>query len=81
MLEKGQTTKSISINEDEETVIKNIPDNDITLSSLLNVLDGILESNNIIYIITTNYPEKIDKALIRPGRINFTIDFKKANYN
>jgi hypothetical protein len=81
MLEKGQTTKSISINEDEETVIKNVPDNDITLSSLLNVLDGILESNNIIYIITTNYPEKIDKALIRPGRINFTIDFKKADYH
>jgi ATP-dependent 26S proteasome regulatory subunit len=54
---------------------------DITLSSLLNVLDGILESDGIIYIITTNYPEKIDKALLRPGRINFTIDFKKANYD
>ena len=54
---------------------------DITLSSLLNVMDGILESNGIIYIITTNYPEKIDKALLRPGRINFTIDFKKSDYN
>jgi len=31
-------------------------------------------------IITTNYPEKIDKALLRPGRINFTIDFKKSEY-
>ena len=47
---------------------------------MLNVLDGILESKNIIYIITTNYPDKIDKALLRPGRINFTIDFKKADY-
>ena len=73
-------TLSISDNECNSTIIKNISDNDITLSSLLNVLDGILESNNIIYIITTNYPEKIDKALIRPGRINFTIDFKKADY-
>jgi DNA replication protein DnaC len=57
-----------------------VKESDITLSSLLNVLDGILESNGIIYIITTNYPEKIDKALIRPGRINFTIDFKKSDY-
>jgi SpoVK/Ycf46/Vps4 family AAA+-type ATPase len=67
--------------DNECTVVKKITkDNDITLSSLLNVLDGILESNGIIYIITTNYPEKIDKALLRPGRINFTIDFKKSDY-
>jgi len=44
-------------------------------------LDGILESNGIIYVITTNYPEKLDKALLRPGRINFTIDFKKSDYH
>lgn len=66
--------------DDVTSVIKNNTMSDITLSSLLNVLDGILESNGIIYIITTNYPEKIDKALLRPGRINFTIDFKKSDY-
>jgi chaperone BCS1 len=67
-------------NNDENSVTKKENISDITLSSLLNVLDGILESNGIIYIITTNYPEKIDKALLRPGRINFTIDFKKSEY-
>jgi len=67
-------------NDDENSVTKKESISDITLSSLLNVLDGILESNGIIYIITTNYPEKIDKALLRPGRINFTIDFKKSDY-
>ena len=72
--------KLVSENDCNQCVVKSISDSDITLSSLLNVLDGILESNNIIYIITTNYPDKIDKALIRPGRINFTIDFKKADY-
>ena len=65
---------------DEMSIVKKENQPDITLSSLLNVLDGILESNGIIYIITTNYPEKIDKALLRPGRINFTIDFKKSDY-
>jgi len=70
--------------DDENNIFKKVvvkdKESDITLSSLLNVIDGILESNGIIYIITTNFPEKIDKALLRPGRINFTIDFKKSDY-
>lgn len=71
----------IKVDTDEEdfSTVKKLS-SDITLSSLLNVLDGILESNGIIYIITTNYPDKIDKALLRPGRINFTIDFRKSDY-
>ena len=72
----------VDTDDNDCTIVKKISkENDITLSSLLNVLDGILESNGIIYIITTNYPEKIDKALLRPGRINFTINFKKSDYN
>ena len=27
-------------------------------------------------IITTNYPEKLDKALIRPGRIDLKVKFR-----
>ena len=71
----------VDTDDNDCTIIKRTSrETDITLSSLLNVLDGILESNGIIYINTTNYPEKIDKALLRPGRINFTIDFKKSDY-
>lgn len=50
----------------------------ITLSSLLNVLDGNLETPNRIIIMTTNHPEVIDDALIRPGRVDLKIHFTYA---
>ena len=42
----------------------------LNLAGLLNVLDGVLDSPERIVIMTTNHPEKLDPALIRPGRIN-----------
>ena len=51
----------------------------IDLSFLLNLLDGTLEANGRILIITTNFPERIDRALIRPGRVDMIVNFKKCN--
>lgn len=51
----------------------------IDLSFLLNLLDGTLEANGRILIITTNFPERIDRALIRPGRIDMIVHFKKCS--
>ena len=51
----------------------------IDLSFLLNLLDGTLESNGRIVAISSNFPERIDRALIRPGRIDMIIHFKKCN--
>jgi chaperone BCS1 len=47
------------------------PDKDqLTLSGLLNVLDGVVDTPGRILIMTTNHPEMLDPALIRPGRID-----------
>ncbi len=51
----------------------------IDLSFLLNLLDGTLEANGRILIITTNFPERIDRALIRPGRIDMIVKFKRCS--
>src|SRR3990172_2106395 len=51
----------------------------VDLSYILNILDGTLETPGRILIITSNYPEKLDQALIRPGRIDMIIHFKKAD--
>lgn len=51
----------------------------IDLSFLLNLLDGTLEASGRILCISSNFPERIDRALIRPGRIDMIIHFKKCN--
>lgn len=42
----------------------------VTLSGILNVLDGVASSEERILFMTTNYPEKLDPALTRPGRVD-----------
>ncbi len=42
----------------------------LDLAGLLNVLDGVVDTPNRIVIMTTNHPETLDAALIRPGRID-----------
>ena len=42
----------------------------ITLSDLLNVLDGTIAAQGRILILTSNTPEALDSALIRAGRID-----------
>ena len=46
----------------------------LTLSHILNIIDGCYERNGSILIITSNHPEKIDPALIRPGRIDICLN-------
>jgi DNA polymerase III delta prime subunit len=50
----------------------------LDLSFLLNILDGVLEIPGRIVIMTSNYIDKLDHALIRPGRIDIIANFKKC---
>ena len=52
----------------------------IDLSFLLNLLDGVLEIPGRIVIMTSNFPEKLDHALIRPGRIDVIANFTKCSH-
>jgi mitochondrial chaperone BCS1 len=42
----------------------------VSLSALLNVIDGVASHEGRILIIITNYITRLDKALIRPGRVD-----------
>ena len=48
--------------------------NKITLNGLLNSLDGFNNPEGLIVIITTNFPDKLDEALVRSGRIDMEIE-------
>jgi chaperone BCS1 len=51
----------------------------VSLSGLLNVLDGVSSHEGRILMMTTNHLHELDEALIQPGRVNKQIFFKRAN--
>lgn len=50
-----------------------------SFSTLLNCLDGVFSKEDIIVIFTSNYPERLDEALIREGRVDLKFEFKNPN--
>ena len=51
----------------------------VTLSGLLNVIDGMLSPAGAIFIMTTNHIEKLDPALLRPGRVDLKLHVTYAD--
>lgn len=58
---------------------KNCEENTITLSDILNVIDGIIETPGRLLIMTSNHYDKLDPALVRPGRIDEHINLTNAS--
>ncbi|KAF2970850.1 hypothetical protein GQX73_g2717 [Xylaria multiplex] len=50
----------------------------ISLSGLLNAIDGVASHEGRVLIMTTNVPEELDDALIRPGRVDLQVEFTYA---
>ncbi|KAI0881129.1 P-loop containing nucleoside triphosphate hydrolase protein [Annulohypoxylon maeteangense] len=50
----------------------------ISLSGLLNAIDGVASHEGRVLIMTTNTPEQLDEALIRPGRVDLQVAFANA---
>jgi hypothetical protein len=68
------------ISQESTSITKNMnTENDaLSLSFLLNILDGTMAPEDVIFVITTNHPEVLDRALIRPGRMDISINIKKC---
>ncbi len=59
----------------------NLSDNPtkLSLSGLLNALDGIGTPHGLVLFLTTNRPEVLDRAVYRPGRIDIHLPFVEAD--
>ena len=53
--------------------------NGVTLSGLLNVLDGFFAPTGVLFAMTTNRIEALDPALLRPGRIDYKLYLGNAS--
>ncbi|CAI6340334.1 unnamed protein product [Periconia digitata] len=51
----------------------------VTFSGLLNALDGVASAEERIVFLTTNFVERLDEALIRPGRVDMTVRLGEAS--
>ncbi|KAF8857836.1 hypothetical protein BDZ45DRAFT_714766 [Acephala macrosclerotiorum] len=50
----------------------------VTFSGLLNALDGVAAGEERIAFLTTNHIDRLDEALIRPGRVDMTVRIGEA---
>ena len=51
----------------------------VTFSGLLNALDGVASQEGRLFFMTTNHIEKLDPALIRPGRCDIKVEVRRAS--
>jgi energy-coupling factor transporter ATP-binding protein EcfA2 len=55
------------------------PSCSVSFSGLLNAIDGVASQEGKIFFMTTNHIEKLDPALIRPGRCDVKLEVKLAS--
>lgn len=65
----GETPATQSTREEKNDA----PKLGVTLSGLLNVLDGFNAPENVLFVMTSNDVEALDPALLRPGRIDYKL--------
>lgn len=78
--------ESVIILEDIDCVLGNREDEKSTPESIqltnaiLNFLDGVLSPENCIIIASTNYVDRLDSAVKRPGRFDLQLELGKLDY-
>lgn len=82
-IEDIDTMGDFLFDRNKEIIIKDNKDNkdSLNLGNILDLLDGLQENHGRILIMTTNYKEKLDHALIRPGRIDYQFELGYCDEN
>ena len=79
----GITPRSLCLIEDIDRLKVaqegDVSDDGLSMSGLLNALDGVGTPQGIVFLLTTNHIERIDPAVLRPGRIDLPLHIGYAD--
>jgi chaperone BCS1 len=78
-INKGLTKVSQPNSKSSASVIE-ISDSKLSLSGILNALDGVVSLDGTIIFMTTNVLESIDPAILRPGRVDHIYELGKLRH-
>lgn len=77
---QSRQRETVKSGQDEtSSSTKGKPRERVSLSVLLNVLDGVGSQEGRVLIMTTNHAEHLDAALIRPGRVDMKLELGLTN--
>lgn len=74
MLLYGSNREYLNTCKDEKIKYGMVEKTNERQRKLFQLLDGIYSVNNVIYIATTNYVDRLDSGLIRPGRFDIQLE-------
>jgi chaperone BCS1 len=78
-IDKKDIKRPVVMSNTEPPVI-DVSDKTLTLSSILNALDGVVSLDGTIIFMTTNVLENIDSAILRPGRVDHIYELGKLQH-
>ncbi|XP_039686630.1 AAA-ATPase At3g50940 isoform X2 [Medicago truncatula] len=83
VIEDIDCTINLQNREEEKEAVDNGDNDKVTLSGLLNAVDGLWSccGEEHIIVFTTNHKERLDPALLRPGRIDKQIHLSYCNFS
>ncbi|KAL5778048.1 hypothetical protein ACOSP7_010974 [Xanthoceras sorbifolium] len=79
----GTSNRSILVIEDIDNSFETGEDDKVTLSGLLNFVDGLWSScgDERILVMTTNHKDRIDPVLLRPGRMDMHLHMSYCSFS
>jgi K+-transporting ATPase c subunit len=75
VLEEIDTLGDIVLDREFQATKQKVVPGKLTLGDILNVFDGNNEYPGRVIVLTTNYAEKLDRALLRAGRMDINVEF------
>lgn len=73
-------SQGVNMSRDKKDEAQNTKNQKVTMSGILNSIDGVTSPDGRILIMTTNHPDRLDPALIRAGRVDVRVNVGKLTY-